>query len=112
GDHGDGVALVLALVRRAQRQRAALCIRYRAAGGALTLRTVAPLAIEQHGSERLLRAYCLHARDERSFRLDRIAGAQLVPRRVARGRPRRLEPVRARTRAATLQPRRGIWLEP
>ena len=112
GDHGDGVALVLALVRRAQRQRAALCIRYRAAGGALTLRTVAPLAIEQHGSERLLRAYCLHARDERSFRLDRIAGAQLVPRRVARGRPRRLEPVRARTRAATLRPRRGIWLEP
>jgi len=112
GDHGDGVALVLALIRRAQRQRAALRMRYRAAGGALTLRTVVPLAIEQHGGERLLRAYCLHARDERSFRLDRIAGAQLVPWRAARGRPRRLEPVRARTRAATLRPRRGIWLEP
>jgi hypothetical protein len=111
-DHDAAVALFTALIRRARRHRAALRIRYRAAGGARTLRTVVPLDIEQHGSERLLRAYCLHARDERSFRLDRIAGAQLVPWRIARGRPRRLVPARSDARAVAQRPYRGVWLEP
>lgn len=60
-------------LREAIRRRGALRLVYQgAADPAPRERTIRPLELERHGAVWLVRAYCLAARAERCFRLDRI----------------------------------------
>lgn len=54
-----------------------LVFQYRDAGGGETTRHVEPLQLAQSGELWYLRAFCLDRGEERTFRLDRMTGAQM-----------------------------------
>jgi hypothetical protein len=81
----------LPTLHQAIERRQPLEIVYRAVEGPATTRTVRPLRLESHGDTWYLHAYCLLRRDERVFRVDRIAALRLVRLARRRGRPSRQE---------------------
>jgi len=78
-----------------------------------SVREVDPLELITDGSHLTVRAWCLSARDERSFRLDRILNVELLDATATTHRARRRhgEPRSSRSRTAvlTLAPG-GRWL--
>jgi hypothetical protein len=78
----------IALLRRAIARRRTLEIVYDTGGrGSLDTRRIRPLLLEPHGPHWYLRAYCIRARAERTFRVDRLHHLTIVG-----GRPRRGDP--------------------
>jgi hypothetical protein len=68
-------AALLDLLRASIRRRGAVSLRYQGAHEAAPCeRVVRPLRLERHGPWWYLHAYCLLARAERCFRLDRVLG--------------------------------------
>ena len=65
-------------LRRAVRGRAKVRFAYRDAEGRPTGRTVRPLALSFYGPVWLLASWCELRRDFRSFRLDRMAGLEVL----------------------------------
>ncbi|WP_172120051.1 helix-turn-helix transcriptional regulator [Actinomyces faecalis] len=106
----------LAVVRQALASRRRLRLVYVDAADRRTEREVDPEELESDGSYLYLRAWCLRARDERSFRLDRVLEAEVldVPaaaHRVARS-PRARAARREREKADTRQRRATLYLDP
>ncbi|MGK6354825.1 helix-turn-helix transcriptional regulator [Sphingomonas sp. DT-207] len=71
-----------ARLRTAIRAARKLTIRYSDEAGRITERTVWPLVIGYLDAARVLIAWCELRRDFRSFRLDRIAGADFLEERI------------------------------
>ena len=91
---GDRPSSVLATVRRAMEEGRRLHLTYVSATDARSEREVDPLGLVSDGSHLTLRAWCLSAGAERSFRLDRVLAARVLdrpaqPHRVSSGRRRR-----------------------
>ena len=109
---GSGTA-VLRTVRRAMAERRRLRLTYVSATDTRSVREVDPLELITDGSHLTVRAWCLSARDERSFRLDRILNVELLDATATTHRARRRhgEPRSSRSRTAvlTLAPG-GRWL--
>jgi hypothetical protein len=79
---------LLPRLRRAIARRRTLEIVYDTGGrGSLDTRRIRPLLLEPHGPHWYLRAYCIRARAERTFRVDRLHHLTIVG-----GRPRRGDP--------------------
>lgn len=94
-------------LREAIRRREAVQIVYQGADDAVPrARTIRPVSLERHGDLWYLNAYCLLARADRCFRLDRVEG--LAPTEAAPQAPARRQP-RARHRRA---PRLGVVAGP
>nr|WP_300338106.1 WYL domain-containing protein [Actinomyces sp.] len=105
----------LAVVRRALALGRRLRIVYVDAADRRSQREVDPAQLESDGSHLYLRAWCLSARAERSFRLDRVLEAELldVPaaaHRLARSRRARAAQ-RRRGQAGTARPRATLHLD-
>lgn len=97
--------LILAL-RKALRRRAAVRLRYQGADEPLPLvRVVRPLRIERHGPWWYLHAYCLRARAERCFRLDRVVAIELLLHHGGTARKGRGAPAAPLRRPAPQRPR-------
>lgn len=75
-----------ALLRKAIRTEHKLRLDYRDAGGAASQRVIWPFALAFFDQVRLLIGWCELRGDYRSFRTDRIAGAELLPERSPRRR--------------------------
>lgn len=69
---------ILSIVQEAMRSRRRLRLDYVSATDARSTRLVDPLELVTDGSRLTLRAWCLTANQERSFRLDRMLSAQLT----------------------------------
>lgn len=69
---------VLRAVRRALGEGLRLHLEYASATDEPSTRDVDPLGLETDGSHLILRAWCLTARGERSFRLDRVLGIEVL----------------------------------
>jgi len=67
------------VVREALDGRRALRLRYRAADGSESERTVTPLALEESSGVALLVAICHLRSERRTFRMDRIIAMELAP---------------------------------
>lgn len=93
---------LLDLLRPAIRRRRAVTLRYQGADDLVPReRTVRPLRLERHGPCWYLHAFCLLARAERCFRLDRVYSAApeaMPPRPVGAPPPVVVPPPPARTR--------------
>lgn len=74
----EPVAVDLAELRRAVRDRLKLSFAYRDRDGAASRRTVRPLLISFFGPVWTLTAWCELRDDFRSFRLDRVSGLQVL----------------------------------
>ena len=92
-EHADRcghTAQVLAAVRSALRDRRRLHLAYVSATDTPSERDVDPITLESDGSHMTLVAWCLSAKAERSFRLDRITSVEVLDVPPARHRaPRR-----------------------
>ena len=86
-------------VRRAIHAGRKLALTYRDEQGQETRRTVWPFAVGYHESSRLLLTWCELRADFRSFRTDRVEGAEFLEARY----PERPATLRARWRAAQAQ---------
>lgn len=122
---GERPALALALIRTALRRRHALELVYEPRDGAPGVRTVIPTRLEQHGAHWYLYAFCLVARADRVFRLDRIMALADLPLRAVRAfaatpaaealpppRPRNRRPQPPREPPGAPTPIMRVWLEP
>ena len=91
----------LGAIRKAIRDERKLAIVYRDAGGAVTQRTIWPIALGFFERVRIVAAWCELRADLRNFRIDRIAS--LVPKaaRYPRRRAALLEEWRARENIAS-----------
>jgi predicted DNA-binding transcriptional regulator YafY len=78
------LAPVLGPVLAATRNWRRLNLRYRAADGAVTLRTVWPIIL--HYNDACLIAWCELRGEQRSFRLDRMLSAEVLPDAPLRAR--------------------------
>lgn len=109
GRAGAGRA-ILAAVRRALNERRRLHLSYVSATDEHSERDVDPVALFSDGSHLWLRAWCLSAGAERTFRLDRVLAAQVLAAPAtghrATGRPAAPAAV---TATLTLAPT-GRWL--
>ncbi|WP_159716843.1 helix-turn-helix transcriptional regulator [Actinomyces marmotae] len=107
-------ATVLAQVRRALDEGRRLHLSYVSATDAPSERDVDPIALRSDGSTLTLTAWCLTARAERSFRLDRILAASVLSapgttHRRRRGPGHEQDPTGAPTAELILEPT-GRWL--
>lgn len=82
-------APVLQAVRTALEEGRRLHLSYVSATDTPSQRSVDPLELTSDGTTLTLRAWCLTARDERSFRLDRVLEARVLPEPATARRPRR-----------------------
>lgn len=84
---------ILVTLRCALQRHDALHIHYDTGGcGDWSERNVRPLELRQHGPHWYLRAYCLTARAERTFRVDRIAACTLIATRCRPGNTHTMPP--------------------
>lgn len=103
-------AAVLDAVRRALAERHRLHLVYVSATDTRSEREVDPLELVSDGSHLTLRAWCLSARAERSFRLDRVLEARVLPVGATAHRAARHHlPAQDLTATLTLAPS-GRWL--
>lgn len=113
--HSTQTAQVLGTVRSALRDKRRLRLVYVSATDALSKRDVDPIVLESDGSHMTLVAWCLSAKAERSFRIDRIESAQLLDAPAIRHRsPRRKAIAEAdrSARSAGDRPRAALTLRP
>ncbi|MBO3725535.1 WYL domain-containing protein [Actinomyces bowdenii] len=110
------LAQVLAAVRRALRERRRLEITYVSATDTASQRQVDPMGLRSDGAHLSLLGWCLSAGAQRTFRLDRILAATVLPTRArahrAPGRARGgapAAPPEGPTAVVTLRPS-GRWL--
>lgn len=102
---------VLPVVKRALAERRRLHLVYVSATDTRSERDVDPLELVSDGSHLTLRSWCLNARAERSFRLDRILTAQVLPEPTAPHRASRRSTRTASAVEATLVLKpTGRWL--
>lgn len=80
------MAVPIATLRRAIRERRKLALRYVSAGEAPSERTVWPFGIGFFDSTRIVLAWCELRRDFRHFRVDRIAALTVLDDRYPRSR--------------------------
>lgn len=80
---------VLTVVRKALADRRRLHLSYVSATDTPSERDVDPIRLTSDGSHLWLRAWCLSAKGERSFRLDRVRSAALTGERATAHRVRR-----------------------
>ncbi len=85
-------AEVLRAVREALTRHHRLHLDYVSANDRRSSRDVDPLALDSDGTHLVLRAWCLRAKSERSFRLDRVLGANVLEAPSTHLRARRREP--------------------
>ena len=114
-EHADRcghTAQVLAAVRSALRDRRRLHLAYVSATDTPSERDVDPITLESDGSHMTLVAWCLSAKAERSFRLDRITSVEVldVPSVRHRASRRRNQPEAGRS--AEDRPRGTLVLHP
>ncbi len=86
-------------VETAIRRRAPLQVRYSDAAGRVSDRQIRPLTVERNGAHWYIRAYCVQAGGERTFRLDRCTTLDLRVEPRRRGRAPRASPPSSRARA-------------
>ncbi len=79
GHYQEEISVDLAALRGAIRQSRKVAISYRDAGGDATERTIWPLALAFYGPVWLMIGWCELRQDFRSFRVDRIAAAEILP---------------------------------
>lgn len=116
----------LNLIRAALRRRMPLDVGYVDAAGAVSDRRIRPVSLERNAQHWYLRAYCMRAGAERSFRLDRFTTMHMLdePRRrgrvVPKSQPKPPPSKRAPARAGFFAPPPttgdghpyvGVWLE-
>lgn len=102
---------VLAAVREAMRRHRRLHLDYVSANDLPSNREVDPLALDSDGTHLVLRAWCLQARAERSFRLDRVLGARVLEEPSTHLRaPRRRPGEGSRPQATLTLAPTGRWL--
>lgn len=110
---GHDPASLLPQLRRAIERRQQVHLRYCDAQGQWSERTVRPLRLEQHGACWHLHAHCQLVRDERLFRVDRIA-ALLAPT-ATKSAPAPEEPRRPPTAPRSSSPATPrltrVWLD-
>ncbi|MBE6482111.1 MAG: WYL domain-containing protein [Actinomyces ruminicola] len=100
---------VLRTVRRALAERRRLHLAYVSATDTRSERDVDPLQLGSDGTHLTLRAWCLTARAERSFRLDRILSAEVLPAPATAHRTQRSEAAAEPEATLVLRPS-GRWL--
>ncbi|MDO4243306.1 MAG: WYL domain-containing protein [Actinomyces sp.] len=105
-------AEALGAVRSALEEGRRLHLSYVSATDTPSERSVDPLGLSSDGTSLTLRAWCLTARDERSFRLDRVLEARVLPEPATthpRRRPRTPGAQAGAEAVLTLAPS-GRWL--
>ena len=105
-------AEVLGAVRSALRNKRRLHVTYVSATDTLSERDIDPIALESDGSHMTLVAWCLSARAERSFRLDRIESIQVLDVPAVRHRTSRRKNQPESDRPAGERPRATLTLRP
>ncbi|TFH53943.1 WYL domain-containing protein [Actinomyces viscosus] len=110
--HSTRTAQVLGTVRSALRDGRRLHLVYVSATDTSSERDVDPITLESDGSHMTLVAWCLSAKAERSFRLDRIESAQLLDIPAIRHRSRRRKAGSEIERSAGERPRATLTLRP
>ena len=105
-------AEVLGAVRSALRDKRRLHVTYVSATDTLSERDIDPIALESDGSHMTLVAWCLSARAERSFRLDRIESARVLDVPAVRHRTSRRKNQPESDRPAGERPRATLTLRP
>ncbi|BDA65714.1 helix-turn-helix transcriptional regulator [Actinomyces capricornis] len=110
------LAEILASVRQALRERRRLEITYVSATDTASQRQVDPMELRSDGAHLWLLGWCLSAGAQRTFRLDRVLAATVLPTRArARRAPKHrrgqglASPAAGPTAALTLRPS-GRWL--
>ncbi|WP_167146527.1 WYL domain-containing protein [Actinomyces sp. ZJ308] len=110
--HSTRTAQVLGTVRRALRDKRRLHLVYVSATDTPSERDVDPITLKSDGSHMTLVAWCLSAKAERSFRLDRIESAQLLDTPAIRHRSPRRKAGPETDRSAGDRPRARLTLRP
>ena len=114
-EHADRcghTAQVLAAVRSALRDRHRLHLTYVSATDTPSERDVDPITLESDGSHMTLVAWCLSAKAERSFRLDRITSVEVLDVPSVRHRAPRRTKQAAADHCAGNKPRATLVLQP
>jgi hypothetical protein avisC_08886 len=114
-EHADRcghTAQVLAAVRSALRDRRRLHLAYVSATDTPSERDVDPITLESDGSHMTLVAWCLSAKAERSFRLDRITSVEVLDVPSVRHRAPRRKHRSSIDRSVGESPRVTLTLRP
>ena len=114
-EHADRcghTAQVLAAVRSALRDRRRLHLAYVSATDTPSERDVDPITLESDGSHMTLVAWCLSAKAERSFRLDRITSVEVLDVPSVRHRSSRRRNQPEADHSASDRPRATLVLQP
>ena len=111
-DHSGRTAQVLAAVRSALRDRHRLHLTYVSATDTPSERDVDPITLESDGSHMTLVAWCLSAKAERSFRLDRITSVEVLDVPSVRHRAPRRKHRSNSDRSVGEKPRATLTLRP
>ena len=105
-------AQVLAAVRSALQDKRRLHLAYVSATDTRSERDVDPITLESDGSHMALVAWCLSAKAERSFRLDRIESVQVLDVPAIRHRTSRAKKRHDTSRPEGDRPRATLTLRP
>ena len=111
-DRSGRTAQVLAAVRSALRDRRRLHLAYVSATDTLSERDVDPITLESDGSHMTLVGWCLSAKAERSFRLDRITSVEVLDVPSVRHRAPRRKHRSSIDRSVGEKPRATLTLRP
>ena len=111
-DRSGRTAQVLAAVRSALRDRRRLHLAYVSATDTLSERDVDPITLESDGSHMTLVGWCLSAKAERSFRLDRITSVEVLDVPSVRHRAPRRKHRSTIDRSVGEKPRATLTLRP
>ena len=111
-DRSGRTAQVLAAVRSALQDRRRLHLVYVSATDTPSERDVDPITLESDGSHMTLVGWCLSAKAERSFRLDRITAAEVLDTPSVRHRASRRRNQPEAGRSAEDRPRGTLVLHP
>ena len=111
-DRSGRTAQVLAAVRSALRDRRRLHLSYVSATDTPSERDVDPITLESDGSHMTLVAWCLSAKAERSFRLDRITSVEVLDVPSVRHRASRRKNRPDIDRSVGEKPRATLTLRP
>ena len=111
-DRSGRTAQVLAAVRSALRDRRRLHLAYVSATDTLSERDVDPIMLESDGSHMTLVGWCLSAKAERSFRLDRITSVEVLDVPSVRHRAPRRKHRSTIDRSVGEKPRATLTLRP
>ena len=103
---------ILATVRSALQDRRRLHLTYVSATDTPSERDVDPITLESDGSHMTLVGWCLSAKAERSFRLDRITSAEVLDTPAVRHRASRRTKQAAADHSAGNRPRATLVLHP